>query len=115
VDATGLMIEALRANGVPARHPALRSAKAWMVAQRNERGGYASAGGGGATEANPTSNVIRALRAMGRPVPPSTRAELRRLQDRSGAVRFTHRHAGNTLMATNDALVALAGRTLPVR
>lgn len=115
VDATGLMIEALRASGVPASHPALRAAATWMLAQANARGGYASAGRGGATEANPTSNAIRGLRAMGRPVPASTRAELRRLQDGSGAVRFTGERAGSTLMATNDALVAFAGRTLPVR
>jgi hypothetical protein len=115
VDATGLMIEALRAAGVPARHPVLRAATAWMLAQRNARGGFASITRRGPTEANPTSNAIRALRAMGRPVPANTRAELRRLQDRSGAVRFTGPRRGSTVMATNDALVALSGRTLPVR
>jgi hypothetical protein len=115
VDATGLMIEALRAAGVPARHPELRAAAAWMVAQRNARGGYASGGRGGDTQANPTSNAIRALRALGRPVPAATSAELGRLQDGSGAVRFTGARAGSALMATNDALVAFAGRTLPVR
>jgi hypothetical protein len=115
VDATGLMIEALRAAGVPARHPALWGATAWMVSQRNGRGGYASAGRGGPTEANPTANAVRALRAMGRPVPPATRAELRRLQARSGAVRFTATRAGSPLLATNDAVIAFSGRTLPVR
>jgi hypothetical protein len=115
VDATGLMIEALRSAGVPARHPSLRSAAAWMVAQRNARGGYASLGRGAATEANPTSNAIRALRALGRPVPATTGAELRRLQNASGAVRFTGERDGSVLMATNDALIAFAGRTLPVR
>jgi hypothetical protein len=115
VDATGLMIEALRAVGVPARHAELRAAARWMVAQRNTRGGYASGGRGGDTQANPTSNAIRALRALGRPVPAGTRAELRRLQDRSGAVRFTRGRSGSALLATNDALVALTRRTLPVR
>ncbi|MEQ9336655.1 MAG: hypothetical protein RJQ03_05650, partial [Miltoncostaeaceae bacterium] len=115
VDGTGLMIEALRAAGVPARHPHLRAATAWMLAQRNREGGFASAGRGGATQANPTSNVIRALRAMGRPAPASTRAALRRLQTRSGAFRFTGPRAGSALMATTDAVPALAGRTLPVR
>ena len=115
VDATGLMIEALRATGVPASHPGLRGATAWMLAQRNGRGGYASGGAGGATQANPTSNVVRALRAMGRPVPATTRAELRRLQERSGAVRFTAARPGSALLATNDALVAFSGRTLPTR
>lgn len=115
VDGTGLMIEALRAAGVPARHPHLRAATSWMLAQHNREGGFASAGRGGATQANPTSNVIRALRAMGRPVPGSTRVALRRLQARSGAFRFTGPRAGSALLATADAVPALAGRTLPVR
>lgn len=115
VDGTGLMIEALRAVGVPARHPHLRAATAWMVSQRNREGGYASGGRGGATQANPTANVVRALRAMGRPVPPATRAALRRLQVPSGAFRFTGPRAGSALLATTDAVPALAGRTLPVR
>ena len=115
VDATGLTIEALRAVGVPARHPHLRAATAWMVAQRNRAGGYGWAGGGSPTDANSTANAIRALRAMGRPVPAATRAELRRLQARSGAVRATRSRTGSALIATNDAVVAFSGRTLPVR
>ena len=115
VDATGLMIEALRAAGVPASNAQLRAGAGWMLAQRNGQGGYASAGAGGATEANPTANVLRALRALGRPAPANTRATLRRLQERSGAVRFTAPAPGSRLMATNDALIAFADRTLPVR
>lgn len=115
VDGTGLMIEALRAAGVPASHAALRSATTWMVAQRNTEGGYATGGAGGATQANTTSNVVRALRAMGRPVPASTRAALRRLQQPQGSFRHTAAREGSPLLATTDAVVALSGRTLPVR
>ncbi len=115
VDGTGLMIEALRAAGVPARHPALRAATSWMLAQRNTEGGYATEGGGRGSQANPTSNVVRALRAMGRPVPARTSATLRRLQRPSGAFRFTGRRDGSALLATTDAVIALSGRTLPVR
>lgn len=114
VDATALAIEAMRAAGVPARDPFLRAATRWMLAQRNRAGGYASAGGGGATEANSTAAVLRALHALGRPAPPRTRAALRALQRRDGAVRFTRRWAGSPLLATNDAAVAFAGRHLPV-
>src|SRR5690606_22193370 len=46
VGGSGLMIEARRAAGVPARHPALRAATTWMLAQRNREGGYATEGGG---------------------------------------------------------------------
>lgn len=115
VDATGLTIEALRAAGVPARHAALRGAAAWMTAQRNRAGGYASAGGRRATDANSTSSAIRALRALGRRPPAGTRAALRRLQERDGGVRHTGRSRGSRLIATSDALVAMTGARLPVR
>lgn len=115
VDGTGLMIEALRAAGVPARHAALRSATTWMLAQRAPDGGYATGGAGAPAQTNPTSNVVRALRAMGRPVPPATRAALRSLQEPSGAFRFTRSREGSALLATTDAVIALSGRTLPVR
>lgn len=115
VDTTALVIEALRAAGVPAGNAALRSAAAWMRAQRNREGGLAAFGGGRATEANPTAGAIRALRSLGRTPPASTRAALRRLQDRDGGVRFTRATGGSRLMATTDALIAFAGRTLPVR
>ncbi|HEX2503218.1 MAG TPA: hypothetical protein VHK00_04690 [Miltoncostaeaceae bacterium] len=114
VDATGVVIEALRAAGVPRTNPALAAAAAWILAQRNGEGGLASAGGGAATDANSTAGAIRALRALGRRPPAATLAALRALQEPSGAVRFTAAEAGSRLIATNDAAVAFAGRVLPV-
>jgi hypothetical protein len=114
VDATALIIEAMRAAGVPRKHPGLRKAASWMLRQRNPQGGLAAAGRRGATEANSTAEAIRALRALGRRPPVRTRTALRSLQERSGAVRFTRRAAGSRLLATNDAVVALAGLHLPV-
>jgi hypothetical protein len=115
VDTTALTIEALRAAGVPAGDAGLRSAAAWMLAQRDRAGGLAAFGGGRATEANPTAEAIRALRALGRTPPASMRAALRGLQDRDGGVRFTGATAGSRMIATTDAVIAFAGRTLPVR
>ena len=57
--------------------------------------------------------MIRALRALERVAPPSTRAALRGLRDRDGGIRFTRAAAGSRLIATNDALIALAGSSLP--
>lgn len=114
VDATGVVIEALRAAGVPRTNPALAAAAAWILAQRNGEGGLASAGGGAATDANSTAGAIRALRALRRRPPAATLAALRALQEPSGAVRFTAAEAGSRLIATNDAAVAFAGRVLPV-
>jgi hypothetical protein len=112
VDITALVIEAMRCAGVPSGDRDLRAAAAWMLAQRNRAGGYASAGAGGPTEANATAGVIRALRALGRSAPVRTRAALRSLQERDGGVRFTAADAGSRLLATNDAVVALAGGSL---
>jgi hypothetical protein len=115
VDATGVVIEALRAAGVPRTNPGLAAAAAWMLAQRNGEGGLASAGGGAATDANSTAGAIRALRALGRRPPAATLAALRALQESSGAVRYSAAAAGSRLIATNDAAVAFAGKVLPVR
>jgi hypothetical protein len=115
VDATALVIEALRAGGVPPDDPGLAAAGRWILAQRNGDGGLASAGGGRATEANSTAGAIRALRALGRRPPAGTLAALRSLQERDGGVRFTAAVAGSRLLATNDAAVAFAGKVLPLR
>jgi hypothetical protein len=113
VDHTAIVIEALRAAGVPRGHAALRAAAAWMLAQRNRAGGLASAGAGGATDANSTAAAIRALRALGRRPPAATLRALRALQEASGAFRFTRADAGSRLLATSDAVVAVAGEVLP--
>jgi hypothetical protein len=113
VSTTGLMLEALHAAGVPGRDPAVRSAASWLQAHRNPDGGYAYDGGAGPTEANPTAIAIRGLRAAGRPVPAAARAALRALQGPDGSFAFTARSAGSRVLATLDALPALAGTTLP--
>ena len=115
VDATALVIESLAAAGVPPSDAGLRAGVAWMLAQRNAEGGLQWSGDGGVTEANSTAGMIRALRALGRTPPASARAALRRLQDRDGGIRFTRSAPGSRLMATTDALIALAGRSLPQR
>ena len=115
VNATAIVVEALRAAGVPRTDRRLAAAAAWMLAQRNAEGGLASAGGGRPTDANSTAGAIRALRALGRRPPARTLAALRSLQEPSGAVRFTAADAGSTLIATTDATIAFSGKMLPVR
>ena len=115
VDATSSVIEGLRAAGVPASHPALRAAASWILAQRNAAGGLASDGGGRPTDANSTASAIRALRSLGRTPPPATRAALRALQEADGGFRFTRAAAGSRLLATDDAVPALAGVSPPIR
>jgi hypothetical protein len=112
VTVTGLAIEALRAVGVPPSDPMLRGARAWLVAQANTGGGFHIDGGGRATEANSTAIAVRALRAMGHPVP-AARARLRALQEGDGGFRFTATVRESRLLATVDAVLALSGRRLP--
>lgn len=112
VSTTGLMIVALRAAGVSRRNRGLRAALAWLRRQRTPAGGFAH-GRRDRNEANATAIAIMAQRAMGASDPRAARA-LRGLQRGGGAFQFTATDAGSRALATNDAVVALAGRTLPV-
>ena len=107
VDTTALAIQALRAAGVPRRDGRLRAATAWMIRQRNARGGFDSRGGRRPTEANSTAAVILALRTMGASTG-RERRELRTLQRRNGYFLWRQRVAGSTLLATLDAVLALS-------
>jgi uncharacterized SAM-binding protein YcdF (DUF218 family) len=107
VDATALVIQAMRSTGVPRSDPALRAATRWLLRQRNRHGGFDARGGRRPTEANSTAAAILALRAMGRPAA-GPKAELRNLQLTNGAFRWRARIAGSTLLATLDAVPALS-------
>ena len=93
--------------------PGCGGAAAWMMAQRNPEGGLSLDGGGRPTEADATAIAIMALRSLGRTPPPAMRAALRALQRPDGAFAFTATSTGSPLLATNDAVPALAGRWLP--
>lgn len=112
VSSTAMAIMALRASGVSARNGDLRAALSWMLSQRAPSGGFAQ-DRRDRTEANPTALAIEAARAMGYRDSRATRA-LRTLQRGDGSFLFTRTDAGSRLLATNDAVIALAGHTLPV-
>lgn len=111
VSSTAMAILALRGAGLPARNSSLRSAHRWLLARRTASGGFTEEGG--RAQANATALAIRATRAMGYRDPRATRA-LRSLQAADGSFLFSRTDAGSRLLATNDAVLALAGRTLPV-
>jgi hypothetical protein len=112
VTATALAILAARAAGVPARDSRLRAGLKWLRTQRTAAGGFALSRRD-RNEANSTALAVEAATAMGSK---DTRAEtaLRSLQRSGGAFQFTRNDAGSRVLATNDAVVALAGRALPV-
>jgi hypothetical protein len=112
VTSTAMAILAARAAGVPASRGSLRAGLRWMLRQRTASGGFALARRD-RTEANSTALAIEAERAMGRRDARAARA-LRTLQRGGGAFQFTLSDAGSRVLASNDAVVALAGRRLPV-
>jgi hypothetical protein len=112
VTATSLAILALRAAGVPKTNTALKAGLKWIRTQRTPAGGFAL-GRRDRNEANSTALAIEAARAMGSKDTRATRA-LASLQRPGGAFQFTRDDAGSRVLATNDAVVALAGRALPV-
>lgn len=112
VDATALVLEALAAAGVSPRDRAVRGAASWLAAQRAPDGGFASAGGGRPAEADATAGVVRAHCALGHGRDARAMRTLRTLQASDGSVWFTRRGEGSTLLATLDALPALAGAPL---
>lgn len=109
---TALAVMALRAGGASAHSPSIRAGLSWLAHHRARGGGYAMSGRDH-SEANSTALVIEAERALGRHDPRARRA-LRRLQLRNGSFAFVRGNPGSVLIATNDAVVALAGRSLPV-
>lgn len=112
VSTTALMIMALRAAGVSRRNGGLRAGLRWMRAQRTPAGGFAHERRD-RNEANATALAIMAQRTMGSGDSRAARA-LRGLQRGGGAFQFSANDAGSRVLATNDAVVALSGRALPV-
>jgi hypothetical protein len=112
VTATALAILALRAAGVPKSSGDLTAALKWLRTQRTPAGGFAL-GRRDRNEANSTALAIEAARAMGSRDTRATSA-LRSLQRPGGAFQFTREDSGSRVLATNDAIVALAGKRLPV-
>jgi len=112
VSSTALAILALRGAGSSSSNASLRAALKWMTGQRRSSGGY-SEDGGSRSQANPTALAVRAARAMGSPDRKAERA-LRSLRTGDGSFLFTRTDGGSRLLATNDAVLALSGRTQPV-
>jgi len=109
---TAMAILAARAAGVSARNGTLRAGLRWLRAQRTPAGGFAL-GRRDRNEANSTALAIEAAVAMGSRDTRATRA-LASLQRSGGAFQFTRNDAGSRVLASNDAVVALSGRRLPV-
>ena len=115
VNRTAFLVLSLRATGEPARHPAIRSATAWLVRQQGRDGGFGTAGRGSAPSIDDTAAAIQALRAAGRrpSSPPLRRAArwLVRRQSRDGGFPLSP-NAPSNAQSTAWAIQALvaAGR-----
>jgi hypothetical protein len=112
VTSTAMAILAARAAGVSRDNATLRAGLRWMLRQRTPSGGFAL-GRRDRVEANSTALALEAQRALGGNDARAARA-LRSLQRSGGAFQYTRDDAGSRVLASNDAVVALAGRRLPV-
>lgn len=113
VDATAIVIEAMRAAGVSKGNRGLRSALTWMRAQAGPDGSYPSRSGR-AADANSTAAALRALTAMNAPRT-RTATALRRFQRPDGSFRWRRDNSGSRMLATLDAVPALLGAGAPHR
>lgn len=112
IDATAIVIEAMRAAGVGRGNRALRAATRWMETGARRGGGYPSRPGRGA-DANSTAAVLRAQTAMRRATRARTARALRRFQQADGSFAWQRADRGSPLLATLDAVPALAGAGRP--
>lgn len=116
VESTALVIEALIAEHKTvgsAKSPRLKRAWRFIAYQRNRDGGFGPGGKGDKTQANTTAYALRAADALGKNVP-RAKAELRSLQGGDGGFNSSEAEAGSRVMATVEAIPALAGLHHPV-
>jgi hypothetical protein len=116
VDSTAHMLKTLLAAGVPATSTVISEAVAFLAAHQREDGGWGLNGQADKTNANSTALAIQGLVAAGvNPEGPewnrgeeSPLSALLHLQEPSGAFAYTVEAPENRLLATLDALAALA-------
>lgn len=109
VDSTALSVVALVAAGRPCTSAPIRQARAWLATQRSQGGWTAYPGTG--PSANSTALVARADIACGSGAAGPLRT-IRRLQQRSGAIRYTRSQPESRLLATTESVPALTGVSL---
>lgn len=122
-DATGLAVQALVAAGEPVTSTAIAQAIAYLDAGQRDDGGWGHDGHHETTNANSTAYALQALYAAGEdptsprwtsPAGRSAIDHLMALQRPDGAVAFDATGGGHALVATGQAIPALAGRPLAV-
>jgi len=112
VSSTAMAVLALRSAGVPKNDPAITAGMRWIETQRSPSGGFAL-GRKDRAESNSTALAIEAATAVGRTDARALTA-LRGLQRTDGSFNFTATDGGSRVIASTDAVVALAGKAMPV-
>jgi hypothetical protein len=124
-NSTALALQALIAAGAPPGSPAVAQGLAYLHSAQNADGGFPYAPGsswGAASDANSTAYVVQALRATGQDPAGDEWSQgqtnpiafLLSLQLPDGSFEW-QMGAGANLLATQQATVALLGRTFPIR
>ncbi len=116
VDTTGRALTTLVSAGVPLTSTAILSATAYLARQQRADAGWGGQGSEGQTNSNSTALALQGLLAAGKnpEAPPWTRGAanpitaLLALQEPGGAFAYSATQAESRLLATIDALHALA-------
>lgn len=121
---TSLAIQALLAAGTPASDPAIHNGLVFLAAVQSAQGGVAYDMTTGAGDANSTAFAIQALLAAGIGSPPGAATWARagdlwryllNLQTPDGAFLWQPGQSEPNALATQQAVAALLGRSLPLR
>lgn len=116
---TAAAIMALRESGLAADSSALQQAIAYLRSAQNSDGGFAYQRGD-ESDADSTAWVMWAIRKIGEDPIAWTKSSgnpvtfLESLQNADGSFAWKHSVSGANLFATQDAVLALAGVTMPV-
>lgn len=118
IDSTGLMLQALAAAGVPGNNAAVTKALAFLDTVQKSDGGFPNAPADTGSNANSTAFAVQGILASGadpqaarwKPTSSNPISYLLSLQQPEGALTFGGQAS---LLATQQAIPALAGRALP--
>jgi len=109
---TAAAIQALRATGTSARHPAIKRAVRFLRRCQNRDGGFAVSPGS-ASDAQSTAWTIQALLAARSEPGKAAFRYLKKLQRRDGSFRYSARYVTTPTWVTAQVLCALARKPFP--
>lgn len=120
IDDTAAAIQALLAGGIPRDHPAVKAAISFLRQHQNPDGGFPSWVTDRRSTAESTAWTLQALNALGEDINAWKKQNspvqyLVSLQRSSGLFAHQGSQVATPLMTTTQAVIALSGKSFPVR